>query len=218
MTRRRILKILLNEFSIFQAYQLGSFVHNKLQNKQDTLLMACMRKSMKLIQFLEDSNSLQNIILTVAFPYIILSTTFLNLSHTTWSIINMAENRSFDTGTNISSKMAQKNRRHEFSIHYSSHTYIPHTFYFNDNQRRRHSEMFSMLFWGGEVVHLLIQMGQEWELQMNMINTGCAFQLIILNLLEAELSQFSKEGKQVEISHCHSFCWPFFSMDLCTLQ
>ena len=47
--RRRILELLLNEFSIFQAYQFGSFSYNKLQNKQDTLVMACTQKSMKLI-------------------------------------------------------------------------------------------------------------------------------------------------------------------------
>ena len=40
MIRRIILKILLNKFSIFQAYQFGSFAPNKLQNKQDTLVMA----------------------------------------------------------------------------------------------------------------------------------------------------------------------------------
>ena len=40
---------------------------------------------------LEDSNSLQNIMITVAFPYIILSTEFPNLRRTTLSFIKMAE-------------------------------------------------------------------------------------------------------------------------------
>ena len=41
ITRRRILNLLLNKFSIFQACQFGSFSCNKLQNKLDTLLMDC---------------------------------------------------------------------------------------------------------------------------------------------------------------------------------
>ena len=63
----------------------------KVENKQDTLVMACIQKSMKLINFLEDSNSLQNIMPSVAFLSIILSTTFPNLRHTTWSFIKMSE-------------------------------------------------------------------------------------------------------------------------------
>ena len=56
MIRRIISNLLLNEFSIFQAYQLGSFDHNKFKNKKDSLVMDCMKKRMKLITFLEDSN------------------------------------------------------------------------------------------------------------------------------------------------------------------
>ena len=49
MIRRRIMKLSLNEFSMFQAYQFGPFDQNKLQNKQDNVFMACMHKSRKLI-------------------------------------------------------------------------------------------------------------------------------------------------------------------------
>ena len=47
--KRIILNLLLKEFTIFQAYQLGSFAHNKLQNKQEKFVMYWMQKSMKLI-------------------------------------------------------------------------------------------------------------------------------------------------------------------------
>ena len=49
MIRRSLLKYFLNKFSILQAYQFKSFAHNKLQNKQDTLVMDFMQKSMNLI-------------------------------------------------------------------------------------------------------------------------------------------------------------------------
>ena len=97
---------------------------------------------------MKDSNSLQNIMLTVAFQSIILSMSFPNLRHTTWSFIKIFKNISFDTCTTISSNMAWTTRQQEFPINYLIRTPRPCTFCFNKNHRRRYSKMFSMFFWG----------------------------------------------------------------------
>ena len=41
--------LLLNNFSMFQAYQFGLFAHNKLKNKRETLVMDFTQKSTELI-------------------------------------------------------------------------------------------------------------------------------------------------------------------------
>ena len=112
--------------------------------------------------------------------------------------------------------MASTTRPHECLINYLTRAPWSYTLYPNDNQRRRHSEIFRMMF---QKIKLYIYQKIRVRIRYcRWIQSTGTVNFNASNWIYSRWSNNSSQRKanQKKISRCYNICWSFLKMNLCT--